>query len=525
MGQDIIHGLGQLGHIDFTVLVFIGTAGVIQRGDAVLFLAIQPGGDNTYAYANNNVLGAIDALGLSSTLTELFQEEALPFSPIGPGSDSSTVDTTASLVTHPTTLTDDITDLGVTDLDQLVDNYFTLGSVCDTDEALAQFALQIKKIIGGDVFPSAFNSGYLLVGEEIDLVITAAWRYELDETDNARTQLRLLSQKDNSSILLIPECSGRDGSPSVEDIVTQSLGTLIHASEIAEIVASMEHKANGCNEASLVDVTDLHAEVLERFQIKLNTDPRVVAAEKALILAQAALEDFLTLHPNNNCDLSLGVAFDFNVCVELNALTDAVETAAEELAEVTSDVYQEQIDAGMMPSHDSEAAEAAVRQQIMLGVLGIFVPLTPEDAAIDAAITATTAGFGKVARVFGNAIDFFTNLGRTVRASRIGDALADGAAAINRSDAIKLDAYLRDYPGLSDLNYADIVRFESKLGADGLQKLEADFVNTPGLAAAFKNNPALVNGWKIVDDAAEAGVVLVRWQYGSSCESWHGINT
>ena len=70
----------------------------------------------------------------------------------------------------------------------------------------------------------------------------------------------------------------------------------------------------------------------------------------------------------------------------------------------------------------------------------------------------------------------------------------------------KKAAYLRYYPGLSDLNYADIVRFESKLGADGLQKLEADFVNTPGLAAAFKNNPALVNGWKIVDDAAEAGV-------------------
>ena len=43
--QDIVHGLGQLSYIDFTVLVFIGTAGVIQRGDAVLFIAIQPGAD------------------------------------------------------------------------------------------------------------------------------------------------------------------------------------------------------------------------------------------------------------------------------------------------------------------------------------------------------------------------------------------------------------------------------------------------------------------------------------------------
>ena len=374
-GQDIIHGLGQLGHIDFTVLVFIGTAGVIQRGDAVLFIAIQPGGDNTYAYANNNVLGAIDALGLSSTLTELFQEEALPFSPIGPGSDSSTVDTTASLVTHPTTLTDDITDLGVTDLDQLVHDYSTYGSVCDTEEEWEHFSEQLKKIVG-----DPFDYGNLLVGSQINHVVDNSSFYELYETENASIPLGLISQSANSSILVIPECLP---AAEIEGIVEDVLGTLVNSSEIDEIIASLGVDEKGCNRPGIVDVTDLHAEVLARFQTKLETDSRVVDAEKALILAQAALEDFLALNPNYALYDIPGAreyhGLTFGKCNEHAALNGAIEAGARDLADTLDLVYDELVADEKLPPYDVAAAKAEFLERIAVGIVGVFIPLTPED--------------------------------------------------------------------------------------------------------------------------------------------------
>ena len=174
------------------------------------------GGDNTYAYANNNVLGAIDALGLFTTITGFLEGETLPSSSIGPGSDSSTVDTTASLVTHPTTLTEDITDLGVNDPNQLVNSFLALGSLCDTEEGHDYFAQQIETIIGGENYPSFLNKGHLLVGNEITHVIENPDSYELYETENAKVQLELIAQFDDSSVLLIPACSDRQ---DVEDIV------------------------------------------------------------------------------------------------------------------------------------------------------------------------------------------------------------------------------------------------------------------------------------------------------------------
>ena len=91
------------------------------------------------------MLGAIDAIGLFTTIPDFPEGETLPSSSIGPGSDSSTVDTTASLVTHPTTLTPEVEALGVNDLDQLVHDYSTYGSVCDTEEGWAYFLNNSRK--------------------------------------------------------------------------------------------------------------------------------------------------------------------------------------------------------------------------------------------------------------------------------------------------------------------------------------------------------------------------------------------
>ena len=466
------------------------------------------GGDNTYAYANNNVLGAIDALGLFTTIPDFLEEEALPFSPIGPGSDPSTVDTTTSPVPHPTTLTDDITDLGVNDPNQLVNNFLTRGSLCDTEAELEYFAEQIETIIGGENYHSFLNAGYLLVGNEIDHVIENPGSYENRETENAIVQLERFAAIDNSSILLIPECSDRQ---YVEEIVIGALGTLVHKSEIDAIIASME-AGDGCsNQASIVDVTDLHAEVLRRFQVKLETDHRVVDAEKALILAQAALDDFNSLHSNLRCK-NTGRA----VCQTQYQLRRAVEDAAEELARVLSAVYDEQVDNDMLPPYDTDAAKAEIREKIILGVIGVFIPLTVEDAAIEAGVLAATAGFGKIGRLFEGASELVSTI-RGANRAQIDDLIAEGTQAAGRANDINVLEEFGEFPDLHGLDFETLVRIEDRLDENGLARLNSDFANSPDLAAAFRNDPALVDAWKAIDDIGAcsfAGSTAVVTEFG-----------
>ena len=139
---------------------------------------------------------------------------------------------------------------------------------------------QLKKIVGNSI-----NLGNLLVGNQINYVVDNSSFYELYKTKNASIPLGLISQFDDSSILIIPECLP---TAEIEGIVEDAFGTLVNSSEIDEIIASLGVDENGCNRPGIIDVTDLHAEVLARFQAKLETDSQVVDAEKALILAQAA---------------------------------------------------------------------------------------------------------------------------------------------------------------------------------------------------------------------------------------------
>jgi len=461
------------------------------------------GGDNTYAYASNDVLGAIDVLGLSSEWIALagggpLAGDAVNSNEVEPFSLRSA----NSAVINPSVRTPDVTDLDVTDTDNLITDFHTLGSPCDSEMGMENFAEQIERIVG-EPYDSFLNAGNFFVGNEIDwlLEITNRESYEIHDVEYASVQLEIFAESGDASILLIPECTDDD---EVGEIVRAALGTLVRQSEIDAIISSMAVAADGCNEASIIDVTDLHAEVLIRFQVSLASDPRVVEAEKSLILAQAALEDFLALNPDHNCEYDGGgTGFNFDgvgLCIELFNLMNAIEAASENLANVLSDVYKEQVDNKLLPPYDTEAAKAAARERIMLGILGVFIPLTAEDAAVEAALLATTAGFGKVARVFTNAVEFFKDLSKTERASRIGEALASGGdVAKARADAIKLAEYSR-YTELQGLDYADIVRIEGKIGADKLGKLETDLANTPGLANALADNPRLAGAWNAIDD-------------------------
>jgi len=435
------------------------------------------GGDNTYAYASNDVLGAIDFLGLSS------QVAGLPAVVImGESSDAAfTLDNASNAVVIPSTLTPDVAKLGITDINQLVTDFTVSGSGCKSETSQDSFNFAVEDFI------DSRQDHRLLVGGGVEDAI-AELRYFYPATGEAlAAALEFIEVDDDTSLLLIQACASDS---DVQIIVKTELGNLVHQSEIDSLIAAMDPpNADGCRPAQIVNVTQLRAEVLARFQVKLGTDQRVVDAEKELILVQKRYDDFVRIHGDNPCSISQAL------CNEHNLLHLELFDAQERLVTVLAEVYDEQIENGDMPRHDVIAEAAEFRAKIIVTIIGIFIPLTPEDAALEAA----TAGFSRVARLFGGAADLFKTL---LKGGRRGlNATTDiGGDIAARITGKKKAAYVDAYPGLQSLKYADIVRFEGKLGADGLRKLEADFVNTPGLADAFKNNPALADAWKTIDD-------------------------
>ena len=257
---------------------------------------------------------------------------------------------------------------------------------------------------------------------------------------------------------------------------------------------------DGCsNQASIIDVTDLHAEVLERFLIKLSTDHRIVDAKEALILAQAALDDFNSMHSNLRCR-NTGRA----VCQTQYQLRRPVEDAAEELARVLSVVYDEQVDAKMLPPYDTDAAKAEIREKIILGVIGVFIPLTVEDAAIEAGVLAATAGFRKIGRLFEGASELVSTIQDANRA-QIDDLIAEGTQAAGRASDINVLEEFGEFPDLHGLDFETLVRVEDRLDENDLAKLNDDIRDIPGLEAAIDEDPTLVDTWKFIDELALTG--------------------
>ena len=190
------------------------------------------GGDNTYAYANNNVLGAIDALGLFSTLPDFLQEEALPFSPIiesGSEPDPSSEVPTSSPVPIPTTLTPDVTALGITDINQLVTDFSTVGDACRTDD--------LQEELNRAVTDWSNNSYEGLLRKENILQI----RNLTTPTDEPhrvalKEALANVDTSQNPWLLAFPACTDFE---DVKSRVTAVLGKLVHDAEIAGIVNAL----------------------------------------------------------------------------------------------------------------------------------------------------------------------------------------------------------------------------------------------------------------------------------------------
>ena len=143
----------------------------------------------------------------------------------------------------------------------------------------------------------------------------------------------------NPWLLALPACTDFE---DVKARVTAVLGKLVHDAEIAGIMNALgEPGPGGCVNVNpqIIDLTQLHEQVLLRFQIKIATHPSAIAAEKALLLAQDALTEFLRLNPNNPCEDSTAMESlaEQNACTDYNILFypyhSAVEDAAEHLAQ------------------------------------------------------------------------------------------------------------------------------------------------------------------------------------------------
>ena len=449
------------------------------------------GGDNTYAYANNNVLGAIDALGLSSTLTDLFQEEALPFSPIGPGSDSSTELPTTSPVPIPTTLTPDVTNLGITDINQLVTEFLVSGSLCESETGLNNFNEGVANY--QNLYPNR-----LLVGGFTDLVIEGirqSDRIHTPANEALAVAIESVDVFDDSALILIPHCAS---DVAITDLVRGALGKLVHQSEINEMIASMgEPGADGCRQAKIIDVSDLLEEVLTRFETKLALNPRVRAAEEVLMVAQNALDVFLQLHNGNPCDLRQPPGLSA-LCRQFVGLQFDVREASETLGQVLEQVYEEQVADGLLPAHLVADAEFETRKNILLGVVGLIVPLTLTDAALD----ATLFGLGKVKRLFQGAGRLF---GDMVGAGRrgISSFVEAGSDAFRRANAAEKQRFA-EFPGLNGVNYLYLLRADVLYGGrDTLAKLSDDIAANPNLGSQMANNPTYMEAWKYWDDLGE----------------------
>jgi hypothetical protein len=182
------------------------------------------------------------------------------------------------------------------------------------------------------------------------------------------------------------------------------------------------------DEPLLVDIYELYQEILARYQTRLHSDDRVWHAEIDANNAQGALAQHIQ-EQGETLDCSGRVqTTDAAVCQRREILERDAEESMERYIEALQTVNNEMIDNGLMPLMDEQMSNQSQAREMFaattVAVIGVFVPLTLQDAAID----ALTAGLGRIRRVG----DALAEIARTVRGA--------GRASLNRVRNITDDA-------------------------------------------------------------------------------------
>ena len=203
---------------------------------------------------------------------------------------------------------------------------------------------------------------------------------------------------------------------------------------------------------------------MARFQVHLHTDPDVIQADTLVHEARLELKSFLEEGNSTHC--RRGREDGCKVAAEIRRLEDAFEAATDHYQETLENTYTflaEQLNWLPLISkfYDAEAErDEMFRIAASIGkeVVGIFIPLTVEDLAIEATVLATTAVAGKLALITGKT-------GKAVRKIfRVADNLNDlvnkriGAVAQVAKKRILAARYRQFAPYDNIIKHNDILR-------------------------------------------------------------------
>jgi len=232
------------------------------------------------------------------------------------------------------------------------------------------------------------------------------------------------------------------GEPSAEELgreMRAMLGNLVTAADVQAMLNSLRAASpelvGNPDAIHVIDIAPLHQEIMARFQTKLMSDERVINAEARINLKEQELRRTISQFGNLNCRGQGNNARNPG-CAELRDARNNAEEASEAFGGALAEVFSELLDAGDMPVMDAlEEGRRPIREMFAessLALISLFVPLSLQDAAIDAA----SYGLGRIRRV-GELLSTLTKTARTLpaRSLRFAESISERIRALRANNA------------------------------------------------------------------------------------------
>ena len=438
------------------------------------------GGMNTYTYADNDLLGSADVLGLdviSGSALMGLQSRAGSLNPSSLNSNTGFGVSNPSDVSVPNPADNDaieneqlVQQFNVVVFDDCSD---VIGDAIDI-EGTGTALLIRQNLTNINYHVSHDPEGMLDYEININTYHDGFSNTQIDLSGEQIVELhegtsQFPTSRDHLFILTIAEGTTCE---EIANTVRRTVGNLLTESDLNALYASLPLDDNcTMTSAALLDLTPLFEEMLVRFQTNMMTDQRVVDANLAFIDATYALEQHLLIHGENPCAYLPGLdTYDQGPCDERRALEAEVTRSYQVLLDTVGNVHEEMVGAGNLPPYAvQQIANDAVNQNFY------FLAQVSQVLLVGAAIEAVAA------RLLSAAV-MSTSIGRAL-AARISQAGATTGVAISTlagrvaaAASVRINAALmlryRNYQSFADLDYVAVRRLQLRLGNDGLHRLD-----------------------------------------------------